>query len=90
MIQLKRTGKLQHLADLVVGSMVAMKDEPSNPWGKSVEEIIKEHVAPYGYPVAFHFPVGHEAPNLAFPYGSLGKLCVEKDRVSLVFAPQGQ
>ncbi|MEM9417093.1 MAG: LD-carboxypeptidase [Bacteroidota bacterium] len=87
MVQLKRTGKLQHLAGLVIGGMVAMKDEPSNPFGKSVKEIIKEHVAPYGYPVAFNFPIGHEAPNLAFPHGGIGKLRVEKDTVSLVFEP---
>lgn len=85
MVQLKRTGKLQHLAGLIVGSVVDMKDESGNPFGKSAEEIIKEHVADYDYPVAFHFPIGHKAPNLAFPHGSIGKLCVEKDKVSLVF-----
>ena len=87
MVQLKRTGKLRHLAGLVVGSMVDMKDDPNNPFGKSAEAIIKAHVAAYDYPVAFNFPIGHEAPNLAFPHGRMGQLCVEKDKVSLVFGP---
>ncbi len=87
MVQLKRAGKLQHLAGLIVGSMVAMKDKAGNPFGKSAEEIIQEHVAAYDYPVAFHFPIGHHPPNLAFPHGSIGQLCVEKHKVSLVFGP---
>jgi muramoyltetrapeptide carboxypeptidase len=85
MVQLKRAGKLHHLAGLVVGSMVAMKDEADNPFGKSAEEIIKEHVADYTYPVAFHFPIGHRAPNLAFLHGGIGVLRVEKHRASLSF-----
>ena len=85
MVQLKRTGMLDNLAGLVVGGIAYKKCYVWNPFGKSAEEIIMGHVAAYDYPVAFHFPVGHEAPNLAFPYGSLGQLCVAKDKVSLVF-----
>ena len=87
MVQLKRTGKLRHLAGLVVGRMIDTKDDPNNPFGKSAEEIIKEHVAAYDYPIAFNFPIGHEASNLAFSHGRIGQLCVEKDKVSLVFGP---
>lgn len=85
LVQLKRAGMLQHLAGLVVGGITDTKDDASNPFGKSAEEIIKEHVAPYDYPVAFNFPIGHAAPNLAFPHGSMGQLCVAKDKVCLSF-----
>ncbi|XWN35081.1 MAG: LD-carboxypeptidase [Roseivirga sp.] len=88
MVQLKRTGKLEQLAGLVVGSMTNVQDKLDNPFGKSAEEIIQEHVAEYEYPVAFNFPVGHEAPNLAFPHGGVGRLCVEQEEVSLSFGDQ--
>ena len=85
MVQLKRAGKLQHLAGPIVGNMTRVQEHPTCPIGKSVEEVIQEHVAGYDYPVAFQFPIGHEAPNLAFPHGSIGTLCVRNDRVSLSF-----
>lgn len=83
--QLKRAGVLEHFAGLVIGSTTAI-----GAWHKNVEEIAEEHVAAYDYPVAFHFPIEHEAPNLAFPHGSTGKLCVEQGHASLVFMPQGR
>ena len=85
LVQLKRAGMLQHLAGLVVGGMTDMQDDANNRFGKSAEEIIKEHVDAYDYPVAFNFPIGHEAPNWAFPHGGVGQLCVEKNKVSLTF-----
>ncbi|MHA7877308.1 MAG: S66 peptidase family protein [Bacteroidota bacterium] len=85
MVQLKRAGKLKHLAGLVVGEMTRMQENSYYLMGKSAEEIIQEHVADYGYPVAFQFPIGHEVANYAFPHGSVGTLCVTDDKVSLVF-----
>ena len=85
MVQLKRAGKLQCLAGLIIGRMSGTKDNPENAFGKCVEEILQEHVADYNYPVAFQFPMGHEAPKLAFPHGSLGTLCVQNDEVVLSF-----
>jgi len=85
MVQLKRAGKLQHLAGLIVGRMIYIGECPTLPMKKSAEEIIREHVASYNYPVAFQFPIGHRAPNLAFPHGSIGTLCVKNDKASLVF-----
>jgi hypothetical protein len=62
-----------------------IKDFLSLPMNKSAEEIIQEHVASYNYPVAFPFPVAHQPPNLAFPHGGIGTLCVSNDKVSLIF-----
>ncbi len=85
MVQLNLAEKLQYLAGLVVGNMGYMKDIPTLAMKKSAEAIIQEYVAHYDYPVAFQFPIGHQAPNLAFPHGGIGTLCVKKDQVSLVF-----
>lgn len=84
MVQLKRAGKLKGLSGLIVGYFSKMKDtRPS--FGKSVEEIIYEHVAEYDYPVAFGFPVGHEPLNFPVPVGHVCELSVAKDEGSTLY-----
>ncbi len=68
MLNLKRSGKLAHLAGLIVGGMTGMKDNPV-PFGKTAEEIIAEAVAEYDYPVCFNFPAGHVPDNRALILG---------------------
>ena len=85
MLQLKRAGMLQHLAGLVVGSFVDVT--PDHVFGnKSIEDIIKEHVSTHAYPVAFGLPVGHQAPNIAFPHGAEATLDVQGHQATLTFA----
>jgi muramoyltetrapeptide carboxypeptidase len=59
-----------------------MKDT-TRPFGKSIEEMITEHVSDYNYPVCFGFPVGHEKENLAMKISATYKLKVEKNKVIL-------
>ena len=68
MIQLKRSGKLQNLVGLIVGSFSDCQDNQV-PFGKSAHEIIEEAVSEYNFPVCYNFPVGHEAENWAIPCG---------------------
>ena len=68
MLSLKRNGKLQGLAGLVIGGMSDMKDN-SIPFGKTAEEIILDTVKEYDYPVCFGFPAGHISPNLPLIFG---------------------
>eukprot|EP01132_Coremiostelium_polycephalum_P000338 gene338-430_t len=84
LVQLKRTGKLTHLAGLIVGSMTSMKNSPPS-FGKSVQAIVKEHVEAYTFPVAYHFPIGHQAPNMAFIHGAIGTLSVTEQSATLDF-----
>ena len=85
MVQLKRSGKLKDLAGLIVGNMVGVKDKIVTPFGKNVQTLILEHVAEYGYPVAFNMPISHRAPNIAFWHGAIGMLVVHKESSSLSF-----
>jgi muramoyltetrapeptide carboxypeptidase len=62
MMQLKRSGKLAGLGGLVVGGMSDMRDN-TIPFGKTAEEIIREAVEEYDYPVIFNFPAGHIRNN---------------------------
>lgn len=83
MLNLKRSGKLDHLAGLIMGGMTDMKDN-TIPFGKTAEEIITDAVKEYDYPVCFNFPGGHVEKNLALYFGRKVKLKVA-DTVQLVF-----
>lgn len=82
MYQLKRSGKLQKLAGLIVGGFSDTSDT-DRPFGKTVYEIIREAVAEYDYPVCFNFPVSHEKENLALKVGAGYKLKVGKNKTTL-------
>lgn len=85
MVQLKRTGKLQGLAGLVVGSLTSMYDKPLYQFGQSAEKIIQEHVAAYNFPVGFNFPIGHIPHQLPFFHGAIGNFIVNDTGAILAF-----
>jgi len=68
MMALKRSGKLHHLAGLIVGGMTDMKDNKVR-FNKTAEQIISEAVVEYSYPVLYGFPSGHIADNRALIMG---------------------
>ena len=80
---LKRAGKLQKLAGLIVGGMTDMKDNDT-PFGKTAYEIIAEAVEEYDYPVCYGFPAGHRDDNRALILGRKVKFVVS-DQVTITF-----
>lgn len=68
MMNLKRTGKLDKLAGLIVGGMSDMNDN-TIPFGHTAEEIILAHTQCYDYPIYFGFEAGHQKPNKALRFG---------------------
>ena len=80
--QLKRNGKLERLAGLIIGGFTDMKDT-ERPFGQTVNEIIRDIVKDADYPVCFNFPVSHEKENYALKIGVGYKLKVSKNRVTL-------
>jgi muramoyltetrapeptide carboxypeptidase len=78
MMNLRRSGKLEGLAGLVVGGMTKMNDNEI-PFEKSANEIIAEAVEDYPYPVCFNFPAGHVNDNLALILGREVKLEVGEE-----------
>ena len=80
--QLKRGGKLDKLAGLIIGGFTDIKDT-ERPFGKTVYELIRELVAEYDYPVCFGFPVSHEKENYALKSGMHYRLQVGKKMVGL-------
>jgi muramoyltetrapeptide carboxypeptidase len=80
--QLKRSGKLDKLAGLIIGGFTEMKDT-KRPFGKSVYEIIADIMKEYNYPVCFNFPLSHDKENYSLKVGSGYKLKVGKTKVTL-------
>jgi Uncharacterized proteins, homologs of microcin C7 resistance protein MccF len=76
MYQLKRSGKLKKLAGLIVGKFSDMKDT-ERPFGQTAEEVIRDVIKEYDYPVCFNFPVSHEKENYALKIGVKYTLAVD-------------
>jgi len=69
LMTLKRAGMLSGLRGLIVGGMTQMNDN-SIAFGRSAEQIIRDAVEEYAYPVQFGFPAGHTALNLPLMLGA--------------------
>ncbi len=88
MTQLKRAGKLDDLAGMVVGHMTDIKNGELH-FSEQIEEVILDSVSKFGYPVAFRFPIGHENPNFAWIQGGTARLQVDEFGASLSFVRTG-
>ncbi len=80
--QLKRSGKLENLAGLIVGGFTDMEDT-ERPFGKKLHEIIRDIVAAYNFPVCFNFPVSHSKENYALKIGVPYRLKISKTKTQL-------
>jgi len=69
MMALKRAGKLDRLAGLIVGRFSDMHDN-AIPFGSDAYHIVYDAVSEYDYPVCFNAPFGHIGQdNVALPLG---------------------
>lgn len=80
---LKRAGKLDHLAGLIIGGMSDMKDN-AVPFGLNAEEIIADTVKNFNYPVLFNFPAGHQSINLPLKLGTMCTIMSSPDLVDIM------
>ncbi|WP_192823089.1 LD-carboxypeptidase [Rufibacter sp. LB8] len=85
LVHLRRMGRLQKLAGLVLGQFTEMKDN-TVPFGRTVEEIVLEHCAGTDFPICFDFPVGHVPRNVAMIVGREARLEVSGTGTSLTFS----
>ena len=77
---LKRAGMLENLSGLMIGGMNGMNDN-TIPFGKTAEEIIRNVVSEYAYPVAFNIPAGHINENLPLLFGKKASFTVATNQV---------
>jgi muramoyltetrapeptide carboxypeptidase len=81
---LKRTGKLDHLAGLIIGGFKIKPSEDLNEeFGKTLYELVYEKIKECNYPVCFDFPVGHQKNNFALKCGVRHKLQVTNNECTL-------
>lgn len=73
---LQRTGKLEHLAGLVVGGFTLRSEDEGKAFGRTVQDIVLEKLGTYNYPVCFDFGVGHQPANWPLKCGAVHRLTV--------------
>jgi muramoyltetrapeptide carboxypeptidase len=83
-LSLKRAGKFDNLAGLIIGGMSDMKDNLV-PFGKTAEQIIAHHLKDKKYPICYDFPSGHIDRNLALPLGCEVTLNIHEQQVDLTY-----
>lgn len=81
--QLRRSGWFNQLGGLIVGDFSSTKDT-SRPFGQNIQQIIEQVVAPFSFPVAYNFPVGHQPENVTLKCGVLHQLKVTTRSAHLV------
>ncbi|TXH26536.1 MAG: LD-carboxypeptidase [Cyclobacteriaceae bacterium] len=83
LVQLKRAGKFDTLAGLVVGHMTDIK-EGELPFGETVEQMVRYHTREFSFPIGFNFPIGHDHPNLSWIEGAEANLVVTESGSTLI------
>ncbi len=68
LLNLKRSGQLRDLAGLLIGDFTDTQDT-TRPFGQELEDIIRDKVAEYGYPVLAGLPAGHGPVNFPLRLG---------------------
>ena len=81
-IQLKRAGRLESLAGLIIGGFTEMKDT-TIPFGQDVYDLIFDKIKKYNYPVCFNFSVSHSERNYALKVGVKHQFIVSNKKVVL-------
>ncbi len=81
---LDRGGFFKDCKGLLVGDFSKIKT--NNPaFGQKLEALILDVVDKYRFPVAFHFPAGHEPKNVALVLGSSVEFIVAEETTTLRF-----
>lgn len=84
MVQLRRAGKLDQLAGLIIGQFSKVKDNEVF-FGQTVYEIVSDLTTKFDYPVCYNFPVGHEKHNMTIICNRKAHLEVDEKTVALTF-----
>jgi muramoyltetrapeptide carboxypeptidase len=81
---LKRSGYFKNCKGLIIGEMTDLKKN-SNPFGRSIEDIVLEATKEYNFPIIFNFPAGHKVDNRALILGREIEMKVEKKYSTVKF-----
>jgi muramoyltetrapeptide carboxypeptidase len=89
---LRRAGMFKNIRGLILGGFTQMRDNTeefgfssNNPWGNSVEQMIRELGLSAETPIAIGFPAGHLNDNRAFYMGRNSELIVNENSAQLTW-----
>lgn len=90
MINLKRSGLLNTIKGMVVGSFTKMDAEAENPefhsnYDQTTYDVIQKIMNEFKIPIAYQFPAGHIGDNRALIFGNEVSLEVNENSVTLNF-----
>lgn len=92
LVALKRAGLFDEISGLILGGFTQMRDNTeefgfssNNPWGKKVEDMIREIGLKTPVPIAVGFPAGHLNDNRAFYMGKKAELIVNENSAQLTW-----
>lgn len=80
LVHLKRAGKLDQIAGLVIGEMRDLTDG-AVPFGATVEDMALELIGDRAIPIVADFPCGHGARQMTLPIGASARLVCTPDRL---------
>lgn len=80
---LRLAGILESIKGLIVGRFTDFDEPDAN--GDTMNSMIERMVAPYSYPVAYNFPIGHIDDNIPIIEGATATLIVNDEGATLKF-----
>ncbi len=80
LVHLKRAGKLDGIAGLMIGEMHELEDSQSVPFGATVEEIALGLIGDAPIPIVSNFPTGHGGRQMTLPIGATVRLACTPDQ----------
>jgi len=84
MISLKRAGYFLNCEGIIVGNF-KLKSNESNPFGRTLEEIVLEATEGTDFPIVFDFPAGHVDDNRSLMLGSYVDMKVTSKKAKIRF-----
>lgn len=89
LLNLKYSGKFENLKGLIIGEFINIKDT-SPSFGMNVNEIIKNIIKDYNFPVIFNFPAGHGNINYPLIIGQKTTIISDKTYSKVILHNENQ
>lgn len=82
LLHMKRSGKLENVAGLIIGEMTDIKDN-NIPFGKDIDEIVLDIVGDSSFPIVSNFPCGHGKSLMTMPISIRARLKCDEQGAKL-------
>ena len=82
LIHLKRSGKIDKLAGLIIGEMKDIKDN-NIPFGKDIDGMVLDIVGNTTFPIVTNFPCGHNKNQMTIPISVMARLECDENSANL-------